>query len=217
METANDVVMVLLSRPDGVAANAGVASREIAKSGIVQSNFTQILLNMLFGLSFHHAVAGNRVKPFAGAAVPALDAPWSNRGAGPSKTARVNSALLRQSLRSRAMTSLGGVSAVIAIVLMLAPVSIQMGTAGGTGGGIELIDNKPAYPPCAYARRGQTCYTGHGLSSGGGGRRHRHESSANGDGHRGKRRGDLSPRGVRSFAQQLACQPCGNGISGQAS
>jgi hypothetical protein len=60
---------------------------------------------------------------------------------------------------------------VIAIALMLAGASSQIGTSGPEGGGIELA-GKPAYPPCAFANKGQTCFDGHGLSQApGGGRR----------------------------------------------
>ena len=70
------------------------------------------------------------------------------------------------------MTSLGRAVSLIAIALMVAPVSNPIGMSGPADRGIELAGGKPAYPPCAFANRGQTCFNGHSLSQGtGGGRR----------------------------------------------
>ena len=69
------------------------------------------------------------------------------------------------------MISFGRATSAIAIALMLAGVSNQIGMSGDRAGGTELA-GKPAYPPCAFAGKGQTCFTGHGLAQApGGGRR----------------------------------------------
>jgi hypothetical protein len=82
--------------------------------------------------------------------------------------------LMRQTIWSIAMTRLGRPTLLLAIALLLAPLASEVRnlTTGGASAGVELVrGGKPAYPPCAWARPGRTCYDGHGLSTAGGHRR----------------------------------------------
>lgn len=73
------------------------------------------------------------------------------------------------------MNSSGSFAAMIAIALMLAPASVEI-SGEGPSAYVVLAGNKPAYPACAFAAKGKTCFDGHGLVSGDGRRdwRRRH-------------------------------------------
>jgi hypothetical protein len=65
------------------------------------------------------------------------------------------------------MTCFGRPALAVAFVLMLAPLSSEIGTAttGAAGADVELArGGKPAYTPSAWAKPGRTCYSGGGLS-----------------------------------------------------
>ncbi|HWX57187.1 hypothetical protein [Bradyrhizobium sp.] len=72
------------------------------------------------------------------------------------------------------MTRFGRPALAVAVMLMLAPLSREVRTAtpGAASAGVVLVrGGKPAYPPCAWAKPGQTCYDGNGLSTAAGHRR----------------------------------------------
>jgi hypothetical protein len=66
------------------------------------------------------------------------------------------------------MIKIGGPALAVALALMLLPLLRDIGTAMTGSGDVELVrGGRPAYAPCAWAKPGRTCYTGHGLASGG--------------------------------------------------
>jgi hypothetical protein len=70
------------------------------------------------------------------------------------------------------MSSFGRPALAVALLLMLAPLSRDAGTAEAARAGIELVrGGKPADAPCAWAKPGRICYDGHGLSTAEGRRR----------------------------------------------
>jgi hypothetical protein len=71
------------------------------------------------------------------------------------------------------MTCFGRPLLAAAVVLMLTSLADQVRTAttGAASADVELVGGKPAYPPCAWAKPGRTCYDGHGISAAGGHRR----------------------------------------------
>jgi hypothetical protein len=71
-------------------------------------------------------------------------------------------------LRNLAMTWSTKAAIVIAVALMLAPPSIQTGTSGAAGAGLEPAGARPAYPACGFAKRDRICWSGQGLVSAGG-------------------------------------------------
>ncbi len=72
------------------------------------------------------------------------------------------------------MTCFGKLALAVAVVLMLAPLSSEVGTAatGPADADVELArGGKPTYTPCAWAKPWRTCYAGGGLTTAPGGRR----------------------------------------------
>jgi hypothetical protein len=63
------------------------------------------------------------------------------------------------------MISFGRPVLAVALVLMLAPLANEVRMTGAWSIDPEPArGGKPAYPPCAWAKAGRTCYSGNGLS-----------------------------------------------------